>query len=146
MELAQEVTAAVLVDDLADDILAWITALHPLHTAIDRRLDTRCQQYLAVLGFGRCCGRYPIVAVGGLFVAVPISGARAPASIWTSVDLPALCTQRRPITSAGAITRSRSLTADGRLTPPRDPGGDRGAHKITQPVWSASLRSARSFD
>jgi hypothetical protein len=57
MELPQEVTAAVLVDDLADDILAWITALHPLHTAIDRRLDTRYQQYLAVLGFGRCCGR-----------------------------------------------------------------------------------------
>jgi len=35
MEFLQEVPAAALVDDLADDILAWITALRPLHTAID---------------------------------------------------------------------------------------------------------------
>ena len=47
MELPQEVPAASLVDDLADDILAWITGLRPFHTAIDRGLDIRCQQYLA---------------------------------------------------------------------------------------------------
>jgi hypothetical protein len=36
MELPHEVPAAILVDDLADDNLAWITALRPLHTAFDR--------------------------------------------------------------------------------------------------------------
>ena len=55
MELPHEVPAASLVDDLADDI-PWI-GLRPFHTAIDRGLDIRGQQYLAVLGSGRYCGR-----------------------------------------------------------------------------------------
>src|SRR5215469_9193169 len=66
MKLPQEVPATVLLDDLADDILAWITGLRPLHTAIDRWLDTRCQEYLAVLGFGRCCGRLEVCQFPGV--------------------------------------------------------------------------------
>jgi hypothetical protein len=69
MELPQEVPAASIVDDLTDDIMAWITGLCPFHTAIDRVLDIRGQQYLAVLGLGRFCGRleagqFPGVHVG----------------------------------------------------------------------------------
>jgi hypothetical protein len=33
MELPHEVPAASLVDDLADDILAWITGLRPFHAS-----------------------------------------------------------------------------------------------------------------
>ena len=43
VEHPHEVPAAVLVDDLADDIL-WITGLRPFHTALDRGLDIRCQE------------------------------------------------------------------------------------------------------
>src|SRR5581483_9802317 len=55
MQHPHEVPAASLVDDLADDVLR-LTGLRPFHTALDRRLDIRRQQYLEVLGFGCCCG------------------------------------------------------------------------------------------
>jgi hypothetical protein len=68
MELPQEVPAASLADDPADDILAWITGLRPFHTAIDRGLNIRCQQYLDVLSFGRYCGRLEVCQFPGVRV------------------------------------------------------------------------------
>jgi hypothetical protein len=68
MEHPHEVPAAVLVDDLADGIPAWITGFHPFHTAIDRGLNIRCQQYLAELGFGRLCGRLEVCQFPGVQV------------------------------------------------------------------------------
>src|SRR5258708_21211272 len=68
MEHPQKVPAASLVDDLADDILASITGLRPFHTATDRGLDICCQQYLEVLGFGRCCGSLEVCQFPGVHV------------------------------------------------------------------------------
>src|SRR5258707_7631341 len=68
MEHPQKVPAASLVDDVADDILAWITGLRPFHTATDRGLDICCQQYLEVLGFGRCCGSLEVCQFPGVHV------------------------------------------------------------------------------
>ena len=47
------------------------------------------------------------MASGGLIATVPSSGAVSPASIRSSVDLPAPLTPTRPTTSPGPITRSR---------------------------------------
>ena len=52
------------------------------------------------------CGRCPTVAVVGLTPTLPAS-ATCPASIRSSVDLPAPLAPTRPTTSPGATTRSR---------------------------------------
>jgi hypothetical protein len=67
MEHPHEVPAAFLVDDFADDIL-WVTGLRPFHATFDRGLNIRCQQYLEVLGFGRCCGSLEVCQFTGVHV------------------------------------------------------------------------------
>jgi hypothetical protein len=94
MQHPHEVPAASLVDDLADDIL-WITGLRPFHTAIDRALDIRCQQYPEVPGFGRCCGRLEVcqspaftcVIICGMITSWPL--ARWTRAIAAARSLPA---------------------------------------------------------
>jgi hypothetical protein len=56
MDPTQQVRPAVVADDLADRFMPAIAGRRALHESLDRGSGVCCQQYVAVLGSGCCCG------------------------------------------------------------------------------------------